>query len=350
MIGEVVHGVPQLTVLPEVRPQAATTGRLARAARRLVLLLDPAGAQRRAAATKEQHRVDIVPGHPGDGADGGAALVAHLPAEQAAACWHALDHHARGLRGDGDPRTICQLMADTLVERVTGIGRTTGRHSAGSPPAGSSPAGSPPAGSPPGDSPPAGDGEHAGPPPPAAQIHVVVKASTLLGADDDPADLTGHGPIGAQVARDIARATTATCRRVIVDEDGVAVTLDPRNRRDRPRQPGRTGGTIGQSRAGFDPADPETLSWLNQPTNGAVHDIDTADRFFTGDLRTYIDDRDGTCRMPVCDSPIKHHEHIDPHARGGRTTSSNGEGLSVRCHHLRDLPGWHVTGTAEDVM
>lgn len=60
--------------------------------------------------------------------------------------------------------------------------------------------------------------------------------------------------------------------------------------------------------------------------------------------------RDGTCRMPVCNSPIKDGDHVTSHATGGRTNAGNDQGLSVRCHHLRDLPGWHVTGTADRVV
>jgi len=92
---EMVRGVPQLTVLAAVRPEPATTGRLARAARRLVGRLDPAAAAERAARAREARGVQVEPGRD-------AELVARLPGEQAAACWQALDHHARGRRGDGD--------------------------------------------------------------------------------------------------------------------------------------------------------------------------------------------------------------------------------------------------------
>ena len=66
-------------------------------------------------------------------------------------------------------------------------------------------------------------------------IEVVVPASTLLGLDDDPAELTGYGPIPAEMARRIAR--DGTWRRLLTD---------PRERRrpgsvhhpPRPRRPG----------------------------------------------------------------------------------------------------------------
>ena len=57
----------------------------------------------------------------------GRDLGATLPAEQALACWAALDSHARGRRADGDDRPIAQIMSDTLVERVTGAARADAR-------------------------------------------------------------------------------------------------------------------------------------------------------------------------------------------------------------------------------
>ncbi|HYJ67172.1 MAG TPA: hypothetical protein VEX15_05860 [Nocardioidaceae bacterium] len=49
-----------------------------------------------------------------------ALLSGFVPAEQGVAAWKSLDEHARSLRGQGDPRSLGQIMADTLVERVTG--------------------------------------------------------------------------------------------------------------------------------------------------------------------------------------------------------------------------------------
>lgn len=54
--------------------------------------------------------------------------------------------------------------------------------------------------------------------------------------------------------------------------------------------------------------------------------------------------------MPVCQAPIRQADHIRRHTDRGRTATGNGHGLSVRCHHLRDLPGWHLTGTADHTI
>ncbi len=289
---EVVRGQVRCVVLPDVRPRAATVSRLAAAARRLVLLLDAQAAGKRAERARADRSVQLAP--TGDSRDGAASLVALLPVEQAAACWHALDHHARARRADGDERSIGQLMADTLVERVTGTAAPVG------------------------------------PLPPAAQIGLLLKATTLAGEDDHPAHLRGVGPIPASVARGLCSTVGSTLRRVIVDDDGRVLTID------------RTSRPAGD-RSGFD-------RWLLRPADPSVAATETTDRFFTGPLRTLVGWRDGTCRMPVCDSRAADVDHIRPHAAGGPTGARNGQALSVRCHHLRDLPGWRVEGEASRVV
>ncbi|CAN5650598.1 hypothetical protein BH24ACT11_BH24ACT11_18480 [soil metagenome] len=77
-VTEVVRGVPQVTVLPEVRPLAATTSRLGAAARRLVLVLDAEAATKRAERAADERRVDLVAG-PAGASDPSAALVASCP-------------------------------------------------------------------------------------------------------------------------------------------------------------------------------------------------------------------------------------------------------------------------------
>jgi hypothetical protein len=53
-------------------------------------------------------------------------------------------------------------------------------------------------------------------------IQVTVALSTLLDLNDEPADLDGYGPITARTARRIAADTTATWRRLLLDDAGVA--------------------------------------------------------------------------------------------------------------------------------
>jgi len=301
-IAEVVRGVPQLTVLPDVRPAAATTARLAAAARRLVLLLDCGAAVKREQRVRDERRVDLVNAPDGPG-DAGSALVARLPAAQAAACWHSLDHHARGRRADGDERSIGQLMADTLVERLTGVAASTG------------------------------------PPLPSAQVHVVIEASTLIGLDNHPAQLRGTGPITADTARTVATGPGTRWRRVIVDDAGRLVTIDRRTHRGSPVRADRSGrpdraGHVDPTSAVQPPSDPRPVdagvaAWLRRPIDWSIRDLDTGRRFFDGDLRTFVFARDGTCRMPVCTARITDGDHITARSDGGSTTATT----------ARDCPG-----------
>ncbi len=48
-----------------------------------------------------------------------------------------------------------------------------------------------------------------------AEIHVLIDLPTLLRLNDDPADLVGHGPIPAQIARELA--VDAAWRRLVTD-------------------------------------------------------------------------------------------------------------------------------------
>jgi hypothetical protein len=50
-----------------------------------------------------------------------------------------------------------------------------------------------------------------------AHIQVVISLETLLGLNDHPADLTGHGPITAHTARDLAYNKGSTWRRLVTD-------------------------------------------------------------------------------------------------------------------------------------
>ncbi|HJU97059.1 MAG TPA: HNH endonuclease signature motif containing protein [Jiangellaceae bacterium] len=50
-------------------------------------------------------------------------------------------------------------------------------------------------------------------------------ATTLLGADDQPAELVGYGPIPAEIARQIAHRRNATRRRLLTDPSS-GVLLD----------------------------------------------------------------------------------------------------------------------------
>ena len=130
-------------------------------------------------------------------------------------------------------------------------------------------------------------------------IEVVVPASTLLGLDDDPADLTGYGPIPAEMARRIA--TDSTWRRLLTD-----------------------------------------------PVNGSVLEASTT-RHNPGTLVTEtLLARHPVCAWPGCNQSSRDcdRDHTTPFAQTGTTTLA---GLAPYCeyHHvIKDTPAWGWASTS----
>lgn len=103
-------------------------------------------------------------------------------------------------------------------------------------------------------------------------IQIVVSADTLLGLDDEPADLAGYGAIAAETARRYAADHSATWRRLLTDPDAGSL-LDIGERSYRPVQ----------------------------------------------GLRDFVIARDGVCCFPTCNQPDYRceFEHITLFGKGG---------------------------------
>ena len=130
-------------------------------------------------------------------------------------------------------------------------------------------------------------------------IEVVIPATTLLGLDDDPAELTGYGPIPADMARRIA--TNGTWRRLLTD-----------------------------------------------PTNGTVLEASTT-RHDPGTLVTEtLLARHPVCAWPGCNRTSREcdRDHTTPFTQTGQTSLT---GLAPYCeyHHvIKDTPAWGWTTTS----
>lgn len=69
---------------------------------------------------------------------------------------------------------------------------------------------------------------------------------------------------------------------------------------------------------------------------GALVAMESRSRYFPDGLADLIRIRDrGTCRTPWCDAPIRHTDHMVPHAHGGPTSYANGQGLCVACNQAK---------------
>jgi Domain of unknown function (DUF222) len=167
--------------------------RLVAEAKKAAYRLDPAAALRRSRKAAADRRVTCRPAP-----DTMAHLSALLPVADAVAVYAALIQHADTHVGTaGESRTRSQIMADTLVERITG--RRAGR-------------------------------------PARLEVQLVLTDHTLFATGSEPAHLSGYGPVPPGWARDlIARAAAADAawlRRLYTTPDtGDLVALDARARR-----------------------------------------------------------------------------------------------------------------------
>jgi hypothetical protein len=84
-------------------------------ARKAAYEADPHGYLERGRTERKHRRVGVGPAP-----DTMAILTGYLPVEQAIACYAALRQHADTAVAAGDGKTRDQIMADTLVERLTG--------------------------------------------------------------------------------------------------------------------------------------------------------------------------------------------------------------------------------------
>ena len=198
----IVRETATLSAVDRARVDVELAGRLdtlgdrgvEREARKIAYRLDPSSALRRARTARSDRRVTVRPAP-----DTMSYLTGFLPAELGIAVHTALSRHADSLRARGDTRSRGQIMADTLVERVTGQVRATGA---------------------------------------PTEVQLVMTDGALLGQDSTPARLAGYGPLPAAVARGILRASAdatseaqAWVRRLYTSPtDGELVAMDSRRR------------------------------------------------------------------------------------------------------------------------
>ncbi|GAA2058815.1 HNH endonuclease signature motif containing protein [Williamsia deligens] len=160
-------------------------------AKQIAYQRDPHAVVDRNASAPKDRRVSMRPKP-----DAMVQLSALLPMTAGIAAYAALKQHADGLVGDDD-RTHAQVMADTLLERLTGKARAEDV---------------------------------------AVAVDVIVSADVLVGGTDAAAEVAGYGPVPAGTARGIiADALDAdalvTLRRLFATPDsGPLVAMESRAR------------------------------------------------------------------------------------------------------------------------
>jgi hypothetical protein len=266
-------------LLPGLGPRRAQS-----LARKLSIEIDPAGAVTRASRARKDRRVGVRPAP-----DTMTVLSALLPCEQGVAAYASLRRHADARVAAGDGRSRSQIMADTLVERLTG--QTTADAV-------------------------------------SAEVGLVMTDATLFGGDDEAADVTGYGPIPAETARELIRQASQQ------EATGTAAHSDA---------PGQPAGPVCPDAALVERARVFLRRLFTDPATGIITDCDPKRRRFDGVLARLLIYRDGgTCRDPFCDAPIRHIDHIHTHTAGGPTTLANGRGACERGNHTRQQPGWTI--------
>ena len=76
------------------------------------------------------------------------------------------------------------------------------------------------------------------------------------------------------------------------------------------------------------------------PISGALRAADATRRRFSAADRRFLQIADQYCRMPWCGAKIRHFDHVERYADGGRTERANGTGLCESCNYTEELPGW----------
>ena len=238
-----------------------TPTQLRRVVRREVIAVDPAAARERSRRAVEQRRVET-----GWAPDGMAWVSAFVPAPDAMLVKAVLDAATEPVAAH-DHRPRDQRRADVLVS----IFRTIADQ--GTLPCGTSVPGRRGA---------------------RPQVQVTVAASTLLGLDENPAELAGYGPLPADVARQVAQ--DATWRRLLTDPlDGTLV-----ERSTRAYRPGRV-------------------------------------------LGGHVSARDQTCTFPGCVRPAASCEldHVEPWREAPAAAAASGDPPQTRADNLQPLCKGH---------
>jgi hypothetical protein len=186
----VATDVPAKLVFNQRRHRFDTlsAGRAAALVRRFAYEADRAAYVARGRTALSDRRVGLRPAP-----DTMSVLSGLLPVEQGVACLAALRRHTDTVVAAGDTRTRDQIMADTLVERVTGQARATDVN---------------------------------------VEVGIVLPAEALLDPEAaGAAEVTGYGPIPAGIAHDVLADTRGQrwWRRLFTAPGGL-VGGDPRRR------------------------------------------------------------------------------------------------------------------------
>jgi Domain of unknown function (DUF222)/HNH endonuclease len=289
------------------RAPEQTLSQLKAALKRAVLHADPDGSRERHRAARRDRRVAV-----GEEQEGMASLWALLSATDARSCFQWLTRLAQGC-GKDDSRGMDARRADLMVSLLTGTltyattdaDEDDDAGTGGTDATGDGERSTPETGAKSGTesadtSADFGSAAGAGTEPPRPVnpgkplVQVLMPFTTLLGLDEQACELAGHGPIPAELAREIA--ADATLKRLVYD-----------------------------------------------PLSGALLDHGRTTYRPPAALADFVRARDVHCRGPICgrralDSEL---DHIVPYPKGA-TSETNLMGGCGHDHHAKHAPDWRV--------
>ena len=226
-----------------------------------------------------------------------------LPVKDGVAVHTTLQRDARAAKAAGDPRSVGQLMADILVQRVVhpGLAMTaTGGATADSEVTWAS--ASRPAT--PGTVTSTTTNASTIPSTPTSantipvMVNLIVRDSVLFGDQDGAGWVEGHGPVPGDLIR-----------QWIADNHDADVEVRLRR-------------------------------LYEQPASGNLVAMDSRSELFGGRLAEFIRLRDRVCRTAGCGALVRHTDHVEARSRGGPTTADNGQGLCELCNYAKEAVGW----------
>ncbi len=230
-----------------------TTGQLRARLRTLCIAVDPDDAKQRYRHAVADRRVVAEPT-----VEGSAHLHAmDLPPDRTQAAMRRINRIAQDLKHNGDQRTIDQIRADVLLDLLEG----TGQHK---------------------------DYQ--------AGVIITVDLPTLAGLVDNPGELAGYGPVGADIARQVAQRQLDTRWQWALKDPDTGQPIDGGITRRRP--------TTAQHRK----------TTITHPT--CIHP---------------------GCRMPSNQCDL---DHRIPHTETGTTHTNNLAPLCRHHHMLKHHTGW----------
>ncbi len=252
------------------RAITVTPGRLRRVAQLAAARLGEVSFEERHRLARESRNVLVM-----ESSDGMSQLIHTLPTVFAEAIRDRLTEQAKAITASNpnDPRTLDQLRSDLATELLL-TGEPSGCE----------------------------DAPHAAGIGIRAEVSIVIPALTLLGQGDEPATITGRGPIALDDAKRLA-ADVPSLLRIITD-----------------------------------------------PVSGMVLAVDTYRP--SEQLRRFLRIRDGRCRFPSCNRDPRRCDidHTFDAHYGGATEASNLECLCRNHHTLKHHGGWKVEQTSPGVL